>query len=76
MKRFVGLSVSIDGEPAVCIACAERCANDGGLAHLFWLGNRPHRCDVAETCPQCGARMDSNAAQEAAGRVAALVDGK
>ena len=73
MKRFVGLSVSIDGEPPVCIACAERCANDGGFAHLFWMANRPQRCDGTTSCPECGERMDGEKAQEAAVRVAALL---
>ena len=73
MKRFVGLSVSIDGEPAVCIACAERCANAGGFLHLFWMANHPQRCIATGVCPECGKRMDSDEAQEAAGRVAALL---
>jgi len=67
----VALSVSIDGEPAVCIACAERCANDGSFAHLFWMSNHPQRCSAADVCPECGERMDNDGAQQAAGRVAA-----
>lgn len=30
-RRSAALSVAIDGDPAVCIACAEKCATDGGL---------------------------------------------
>jgi hypothetical protein len=53
----------------VCIACAEKVADDGGFAHLFWMANRPQRVDAARVCV-CGARMDSERAQAAAGRVA------
>jgi hypothetical protein len=73
VKRFVGFSVSIDGERPVCIACAERFAQECGYERLFWMGNRPQRCDGAATCPECSGRMDSTAAQEAAGRVATLL---
>ncbi len=69
MKRLVGLAVSIDGGPPVCIACAEKVADEGGFAHLFWMANRPQRVDAARVCA-CGARMDSERAQGAAGRVA------
>jgi len=73
MKRFVGLAVSIDNDPAVCIACAERCATESGAPHLFWMANHPHRCIATGVCPGCNKRMDSNEAQEAAGRVTALL---
>lgn len=69
MKRLVGLAVSIDGDAPVCIACAEKVADDGGFAHLFWMANRPQRVDAARVCA-CGGRMDSERAQEAAVRVA------
>lgn len=69
---MVGLSVSIDGDPPVCIACAERCANEGGFVHLFWMTKRLQRCDGTAACPECGEQMDSNMAQEAAGRVSEM----
>jgi len=70
---LVGLAVSIDGEPPVCIACAEKVANEGEYAHLFWMMNRPKRIDCAAICPECGERMDSDKAQDAAVCVSDLV---
>jgi hypothetical protein len=73
VRHFVGLSVSIDGERPVCIACAERFAKECGYEHLFWVANCPQRCIATGVCPSCCKRMDSDEAQEAAGRVAALL---
>ena len=70
---LVGLAVSIDGEPPVCIACAEKVANEGEYAHLFWMMNRCKPVDGAEICPECGDRMDSEKAQDAAVNVSDLV---
>jgi hypothetical protein len=61
---------------AVCVACAERCANDGGFAHLFWMVNHPQRCIVTGVCPECGKRMNGGEAKAAAGRVAKLLKRK
>jgi hypothetical protein len=61
--------VSIDGEPAVCLACAERCANEGGFNILFWMVNKPRCCDGQIVCPECGEQMGGNKAVEAAVRL-------
>ena len=70
----VGISVTLDGEPSVCIACAERCANDSGFVNIFWMMNSPRICDGSEMCPECHRRMDSDKAQEAAVRVAEILE--
>jgi hypothetical protein len=69
-------SVVIDDEPAVCMACAERCANDSRYPRLFWLVNFPQECDGQAVCPDCRQRMDSQAAHEAVDRIVALLEGR
>jgi len=70
VQDLVGLCVPIDDEPPVCVACAERIANDGGFPVLFWMCNKPKACPGADICPECEYPMDNKWARYAADRVA------
>jgi hypothetical protein len=66
MQSKKALAVAIEGEPSMCIACAQKLAETIRFVRLFWMLNKPTRVNASLLYGCCGKRMDNKRALAAA----------